>query len=144
MKGMTLGKSLYSVVNNMFMEHFKEIALYTADHKPLNGSDTSTTLSWYGHMGQQDCGNFFTTSTTLDLPFKKEVEANDNLSFLDVSVMKRGPKLATKVYRKPAHRVRYLHFKYNHPHHVKREAIHGSIYGAKFRVRRISTWILGT
>jgi hypothetical protein len=32
-----------------------------------------------------------------------EVEADDTLPFLDVLVMKRGPKLAMKVYRKPTH-----------------------------------------
>jgi hypothetical protein len=26
------------------------------------------TFSWFGHMHQQDCRNFFTTSTALDLP----------------------------------------------------------------------------
>jgi hypothetical protein len=26
------------------------------------------TFSWFGHMDQQDCRNFFTTSTALDLP----------------------------------------------------------------------------
>jgi hypothetical protein len=35
---------------------------------PINGSDTSTTLSWYGHMDQQDYSKFFTISTALGLP----------------------------------------------------------------------------
>jgi hypothetical protein len=38
---------------------------------------------------------------------------------LDVSVLKRGPKLATKIYRKPTHAGHYLHFKFNHPLRVK-------------------------
>jgi hypothetical protein len=34
---------------------------------------------------------------------------NDTLSFLDVSDMKKVPKLGTKVYWKPAHTSHYLH-----------------------------------
>jgi hypothetical protein len=48
-----------------------------------------------------------------------EVEANETLQFLDVLVMKRGPKLDMKVYQKPIPTGCYLHFKSNHPHHVK-------------------------
>jgi hypothetical protein len=39
-------------------------------------------------------------------------------------VMKTGPNLTTKVYRKPTHTDRYLHFKSSHPCHVKRGAVH--------------------
>jgi hypothetical protein len=53
-----------------------------------------------------------------------EVEANNILPFLDVLVMKRSPKLTTNVYRKPTPTGRYLLFKSNHPHHVKRGAVH--------------------
>jgi hypothetical protein len=60
-----------------------------------------------------------------------EVEANNTLPFLDILVIKRGPKLATKVYRKPTHTSRYLHFKSNHPHHVKRGVVHSLISRAK-------------
>jgi hypothetical protein len=65
---------------------------------PLNSSNTSTTLSWYGHVDQQDYSNFFTTSTALELTMKftMEVEANDTLPFMDVLVMKKGPNLSRK------------------------------------------------
>jgi hypothetical protein len=68
-----------------------------------------------------------------------EVEANDSLPFLDVLVMKRGPKLATKVYRKPTRTGRYQHFKSAHPSHVKREIVHIVDITAKviYRVERI-------
>jgi hypothetical protein len=38
--------------------------------------------------------------------------------------MKRGPKLIAKVYGKPIRTGRYLHFRYNHPHHAKRGIVH--------------------
>jgi hypothetical protein len=53
-----------------------------------------------------------------------EVEANDILPFLDVLVMKWGPKLTTKVYHKPTHTGHYLHFNSNHPHRIKWGGIH--------------------
>jgi hypothetical protein len=43
-----------------------------------------------------------------------EVEANDTLLFLDVLVMKGGPKVATEVYWKPTHMGLYLHFRSTH------------------------------
>jgi hypothetical protein len=55
-----------------------------------------------------------------------EVEANDTLPFLDVLIMKMGPKLATKEYRKPTHTDRYLH-KSSHPHHLEMGVIHSLI-----------------
>jgi hypothetical protein len=54
-----------------------------------------------------------------------EVKAKDVLPFLDVLVMKRGPKLAMKVYQKPTDK------KSNHPYHVKNGVIHGLISRVK-------------
>jgi hypothetical protein len=45
------------------------------------------------------------------------------LPFLDILVMEKGPKFATNVYWKPARTRRYLHFKANHPHHLKRGVV---------------------
>jgi hypothetical protein len=53
-----------------------------------------------------------------------EVEANDTLPFLEVLVMKRGPKLTTKENRKPTQIARCLYFKSKHLYHVKRGVIH--------------------
>jgi hypothetical protein len=56
-------------------------------------------------------------SVTPTIKFAMEVEANDTHPFLDVLVTKTGPKLATKVYRKPTH-TGHLHFKSKDPHQV--------------------------
>jgi hypothetical protein len=60
-----------------------------------------------------------------------EVEANDTLPFLAVLVMKRGPKLAKKVHRKPTHTDRYLHSNFNYSHHAKKGAARSLISRAK-------------
>jgi hypothetical protein len=53
-----------------------------------------------------------------NIGFNFHSEANITLPFLDVLVMKRGPKLSTRVYRNATHTGRYLHFKSNHLHRV--------------------------
>jgi hypothetical protein len=112
--------NLLSVVNsNLFLEHFEEILLDTADQKLM-------ILSWFGHMDQQDCCNLFTTSTALDLTLKftLEVKVNYALPSLEILVTKKGPKLTTKLCQKPTHTGVYLYFKSKHQHHVKRWVIH--------------------
>jgi hypothetical protein len=90
------------------------------------------TLSWFGHMNQQDCSNFFTISTALDLPSNSQWKLKLMLpSILGCLVMKRGPKLAMKMYQKPTHIGCYLHCKSNHPHHVKRGVVHSIFTRAK-------------
>jgi hypothetical protein len=44
--------------------------------------------------------------------------------------MKQGPKLTMKVYQKPTHTGRYLHFKSNHPH-IKKGVVHSLVNQAK-------------
>jgi hypothetical protein len=60
-----------------------------------------------------------------------EVEANDTSPFLDILFMKRGLKLTTKVYQKPTHIGRHLHFKCNDPRQVKRGVAQSLVSTAK-------------
>jgi hypothetical protein len=48
------------------------------------------------------------------MKFTMEMEVNNTLPFSDVFILKRGPKLGTKIYQKPAHTGHYLHFDFNH------------------------------
>jgi hypothetical protein len=79
------------------MEHFEETALDAADYKPAKWPRYVEDL-WFGHTDQQDCSSFFCTTTVRPaIRFTMEVEADDALVFWDILVMKRGPKLASKV-----------------------------------------------
>jgi hypothetical protein len=60
-----------------------------------------------------------------------EVEVNGTLPFLDIVVMKEGPKQTMKVYQKPTHTGCYLHFKSNHPYNMKRGVLHSLISRTK-------------
>jgi hypothetical protein len=84
-------------------------------------------------MDQQGYSNFLTMSTALGLTIKfpMEVETNNTLQFSNDLVMKQGPELITKVYRKPTHTGCYLHFKSNYPHHVRTGVVHSLLNRAK-------------
>jgi predicted GIY-YIG superfamily endonuclease len=56
-----------------------------------------------------------------------ETETGNLLPFLDVLVYRNGTAVLTKVYGKPTHNGRYLHFNSNHPPHVKRGVVHSLI-----------------
>jgi hypothetical protein len=67
-------KNVPAVSSAISSECFINILLITGDSdfhiaiyiqqttNPLNGSDTLMTLLWFGHMDQQGCSSFFTTS----------------------------------------------------------------------------------
>jgi hypothetical protein len=118
-------ETISPVVSNKFMEQFEEIALYTADHKTIKWLRYfhDTLMVW--PQGPARLQQFFhhLNSVRCAIKFTMEVEANDTLLFLDVLIMKRGPKLAMKMYRKPTNTGCYLHFKSNHPHHVKKGVV---------------------
>jgi hypothetical protein len=107
------------MVSNIFIEHFVEIALDTADHKPAKWLRyVEDTMVWpHGQARLQKCLHHLN-------------RLRPTIKFT-IMVMKWSPKLATKVCQKPTHTVHYLHFKSNHPHHVIREVVHSSISRAK-------------
>jgi hypothetical protein len=142
-EGMAMGNSLSPVVSNIFMKHFEEIALDTADYTPakwLRYID-DTFIVW--PHGPARLQKFFDhiNSVRSTIKFTMEIESYNTLPFLNVLVMKQGPKLIIKVYRKPTHTGHYLHFKPNHPHHMKRGVVHRLANRAKVyvKIKRILT-----
>jgi hypothetical protein len=122
-----MGNSLSSVVSNIFMEHFMEIALVTTDHKPAKQlryvNDTFVVWPHGPARSQQFLHHLNSIRPTIKFTME--------FPFLDILLMKRGSKSVLKVYRKPTHTGFYLHFKSNHPYHVKRGTIHSLIRRTK-------------
>jgi hypothetical protein len=120
--GMAMGNSLSPVVSNIFMEYFEEIALDTKYYKPvkLPRYVDDTFVLWPHEQATLQQFLDHLNSIRPTIKFTMEVETNNTLLFLDGLVMKRGPKLTTKVYRKSTHTGRYLYLKSNHPHKCKK------------------------
>jgi hypothetical protein len=81
------------------MEHFEEIALDPADHKPTKWLKyVDVTFAVWPHgptRWQQFHHHLNTVRPTIKVTM--EVEANDTILFLEVLIMKKDPKLAMKV-----------------------------------------------
>jgi hypothetical protein len=71
-EGMAMGNSLSPVSVTYLWNTLRRQHWTQQTTNPLNCSTTSTTLSWFGYVDQQDCINFFTTSIALDLPSSSE------------------------------------------------------------------------
>jgi hypothetical protein len=120
-EGIAMRKSLFPVVSNIFTEHFEEMALDTADHEPakwLRYVDDTFVVWSHGPARLQQFLHHLNSARPTN-KFTMELDVKDTLPILDVFITKGGNELATKVYRKPTHTGRYLHFKSKRTHHVK-------------------------
>jgi hypothetical protein len=127
--GMATASSLSPVISNFFMEHFEQLALDLAPHKPamwLRFVD-DTFVVW--PHGMEKLKEFLSHINSLrpTIQFTLDTETGNSLPFLDVLAYRNGTALLTKVCRKPTHTGRYLHFNSNHPPHVKGGVVHSLI-----------------
>jgi hypothetical protein len=123
--GMFMGNALSPVVSNNYMEHFEELALKKADHRPslwLRYFSDTFVIWQYGPERLQE---FFCHINVirLTIQFTMETEANNKIPFLHVHVIRKQSSIITTVYRKPTHNGRYLNFHSNHSPHVNRAII---------------------
>jgi hypothetical protein len=96
------------------MEHFQEIALYTADHKPAKSYQQyfHGLATWTSKVAQFLHHH---ESCRPTIKFTKEAEVNNTFPFLDMLFMNRFHNITTEVYTKPTHTGSYPHFKSNKP-----------------------------
>jgi hypothetical protein len=127
--GMAIESSLSPIVSNIFMEHSEQLALDSVPHKPamwLRYLDEKFVV--WPH-GTEKLKEFLSHINSLrpTIQFTTETETGNSLSFLDVLVCRNETALLTKIYRKPTHIGRYLHFNSNHPPHIKRGVMYSLI-----------------
>jgi hypothetical protein len=93
-----------------------------AEHKPSLWLQCvgDTCVIW--HHGLDSLQEFCYHINTLIPTFKitMEIETDSANPLLDVLVIREGNIMNIKIYRKPTHTGRYLHFQSNRPRHVKR------------------------
>jgi hypothetical protein len=109
------------MVSNIFVEHFVEVALDVAGHKPTTWPRYLKNSFMVWPHGPARLQQFLhrLNSVRPTIKFTLEAEANDTLLLLNILILKRGPKMAMKVCRKHTHTA--------HPHHMKRGVIHNLI-----------------
>jgi hypothetical protein len=89
--GMAMGKVLFPVASNIYMEHFEELALRTATHRPspslwLRYVDTFAIWPHGPDMLQESFYHINGIRPTIQ--FTMETEANNKIPFLDVHIIR--------------------------------------------------------
>ena len=112
--GAPMGSPLSPVMANLFMEEFEKKALTTSTLKPgFWFRYVDDTLSSWAH-GLENLHRFLERINSLHLStkFTLEMQREDKtIPFLDVLLVIMGDgSLGHKVYRKPTHTNRYLHY----------------------------------
>ena len=132
--GMAMGNPLSPVLANIYMEYFE---------KHLLNSIKDQHIVWLRYVDDILCfwprmysiDNFLVKLNSLahSIKFTHEVEKDNVLPFLDVSVIRHDGTLKTKVYRKPTNILSYVHFYSNHHINVKR-SVFISMYLRAYRI----------
>ena len=123
-EGAAMGSPVSAIVANMYMEHFKELALRTAPERPR---------VWKRYVDDTCCiikkeavDRFLKHLNNIrdSIRFTMEEEKDNSLPFLDTLLMRRDDgTIDITVYRKPTHTDTYLDFWSHHPFHIKRGLI---------------------
>ena len=111
-----MGSPLSPIAVNLYMETFERKAIISAI------ASSRLWLPSSCHMVQTSWKSFIIQHPQTQ--FTREMEADDQISFLDVSVRKNAGTFITAVYRKSTHTDLYIH--YSSHHHPKCKIIASS------------------
>jgi hypothetical protein len=94
------------------MEHFENLALDSALHKPSLWLCYVDDTFVVGPHGPEQLQNFHRHLNSLrpTIQFTVEMESGSAIPFLDVLIIRKEMTVTTKAYRKPTHTHRYLNF----------------------------------
>jgi hypothetical protein len=123
--GMAMKISLFPIISNIYMEHFRNLALESTQIKSSQWLQYiyDTFVVW--PHGPEHLQNFLSHLNNLrpSFQFTMETEYDSAITFLDVLVIRKEMTLTTRVYRKPTHTGQNFSFKSNHPPHMIRGLI---------------------
>ena len=119
-----MGSPVSTVVPNLYMEFFEELALETAPTRPRLWKRYVDDTFCILRKGSTEELLHHLNGVRLTIKFMVEQEEDGTLPFLDTLLRRREDgSLDVSVYRKPTHTDRYLHFESHHPTHVKRGVV---------------------
>jgi hypothetical protein len=119
--GTAMGSKVAPSYANLFMGNFEQRFLDTQEKKPSFIRRFLDDMFMLWTHGKEALLNFLTAMNNFHSDIKITYSFSDtSINFLDVTVVKEHNKLITKLYRKDTDRVGYLHFKSDHPRHVKK------------------------
>ena len=121
-EGAAMGNPLSPVVANIYMEHFEELAVESAEVKPATWLCYVDDNFVVGNEGR-DISCWTSLSTRPSIQFTMELEEDRKLPFLDVMVAKCDDRLSSSIYKKKTHTDCYIHFSSNHHDRAKRGVI---------------------
>ena len=116
-EGMAMGSPLSPILSNKYMEHFKQTAIASTEHKLslwLRCVNDIFSIWLHGDCELVKFIKHFNTQRP-SITFTIEKENIGKLPFLDILIDRNNDKITTTVYRKPTHTGQYLHYISNHP-----------------------------
>ena len=131
-----MGSPLSPIVANLYMEHFKDIALRSFPLQPKwwKRYVDDTNVCWPHGPEKLEEVHAHRNNFASCISFTKEVESEGTLPFLDILIIKKpNGTLGRRVFRKATHTDRYLHAA-SHHHPSQKAGIIKSLTLRAFRI----------
>ena len=112
-----MGSPLSPVIANLYMEYFEGVALFSFPLKPKwwKRYVDDTNVCWPHGLEKLEEFHDHLNSITESISLTKELETSNQLSFLDILIIKKSDgSLGRKVYRKATRTDHYLHTSSHH------------------------------
>jgi hypothetical protein len=133
-EGTPIGKSISGPIAGIYMNYFERNFVYNSKFSTRirfwKRMKDDVFLIWDGTDRELDIFVNYLNGREKRIQFTIEREEEGKLPFLDMLIMRDDNKLTTKVYRKPTHTQRYIHWTSNHPKNILLGVLKGLIHRA--------------